>query len=202
MLLSAHFYGLPPLSRRVHSNRQINRGVVIRGTISIAGFSDRVSNAGYPQTVQGNHKVRSIPAKPCPGRTPTRHHPQNSFLGLLFSAHFQKRKNPFPLFSLFQLFRKNIFSANCAVDNNCTFLLLFTAQFKNGRLRPAKSFAVRSSCYPAHIFQVSPHFVPKQGCYPPHIVVLGTNLWLFPAQSACYSVHIWVVIGGTALPYI
>lgn len=197
MLSPAHFYGLPLLSRRIHSSRQINRGVVIRGTISIAGFSDRVSNAGYPQTVQSNHKVRAVPARSCPGRAPTRHRPQKSFLGLLSSAHFQNFKNPFPLFSLFQFFRKNIFSANCAGDNNCTSLLLFTAQFQNGRLRPAKSSVICNSCYLAHILVGESSFCAQTGLLSPayccfrhkSVVIPGTMYLLFCAHFGCYRRH-------------
>lgn len=89
MLLSAHFYGLPLLSRYLHSSRQINRGVVIHGTILIAGFSDRVSNAGYPQTVQSNHKVHAVPARPCPGRVPPGITRKNLFWGC-YPAHIFK----------------------------------------------------------------------------------------------------------------
>ena len=120
-----------------------------------------------------------------------------------YPAHISKiPKKSFSFFLQPHPTAKIFLSANCAVNNNRIPMLLFAAQFQITRLHPSKFFAAPRGCYPAHILPQRLHFVPKPSCYPPHIVVPGTDLWLFPAQCVCYSAHISVVIGSTALPYI
>ena len=140
----------------------------------------------------------NCPAKstPPPTQKNFRSHP------LLFSAHFQNPKKSFSFFLQPHPAAK-IFFLRIVLSITTVFPCCYPRHnSKSPACAPQNFSPPLGGCYPAHILWQSPHFVSKRGCYPPHIVVPGTDLWLVPAQCACYSAHISVVIGGTALPYI
>ncbi len=93
LLLSAHFYELPPLSCRIHRSRQRKSRVVIHSTILCTAYTafSCGSQIRYPQPAQAK---TTHPAKTAP------HPPQKIFLPpqLLSSAHFQNPKKSFSFF--------------------------------------------------------------------------------------------------------
>ena len=92
---------------------------------------------------------------------------------------------------------KNIFSTNCAVNNNHTPLLLSAAQFQIIRLHPTKFFAAtRRLLSSAHFVAKSPFCVPKGLLSPAYccsghrsVVIPGTMCLLFCAHFGCYRRH-------------
>lgn len=153
MLLFAHFYGLPPLSPRIHHSRQRKCWVVIHSTILCTAFFIR-----FPNCVSANSPGKYNLAGKILSASPSK---KFSSSPLLSSAHFQNLKNPFHFFSAHYRTAKIFFAAIYAVNNNRGLLLLSAAQFQIACLPSAKSIAAPSDCYSAHILPHSPHFVPK-----------------------------------------
>ena len=87
LLLFAHFFGLPPLSPRIHHSRQRKCWVVIHSTILCTAFFIRFPNcvsANSPGKYNLASKILSAPPSKKFSSSP-----------LLSSAHFQNLKNPF-----------------------------------------------------------------------------------------------------------
>ena len=169
------FYGLPPLSSRIHHSRQRNAGLLSTAQFYVQRFSS-VSKLRIRQQPRQIQLGRQNPLRP----------PQKKFPSspLLSSAHFQNLKKSFPLFSAHYRTAKIFFSAIYAVNNNRGPLLLSAAQFQIACLPYAKSFAALSDCYSAHILPHSPHFIAQVGLLSPayccskhrSVVILGTML--------------------------
>lgn len=153
LLFFAHFYGLPPLSPRIHHSRQRKCWVVIHSTILCTAFFIR-----FPNCVSANSPGKYNLAGKILSASPSK---KFSSSPLLSSAHFQNLKNPFQFSPPTIAQQKYFFSAIYAVNNNRGPLLLSAAQFQIACLPYAKSFAAPSDCYSAHILPHSPHFVPK-----------------------------------------
>lgn len=153
LLLFAHFYGLPPLSPRIHHSRQRKCWVVIHSTILCIAFFIR-----FPNCVSANSPGKyNLAGKILSARPPQK----NSHPPRCYPAHISKILKTFPLFSAHYRTAKIFFTAIYAVNNNRGPLLLSAAQFQIACLPSAKSFAAPSDCYSAHILPHSPHFVPK-----------------------------------------
>ena len=87
LLLFAHFYGLPPLSPRIHHSRQRKCWVVIHSTILCTAFLIR-----FPNCVSANSPGKYNLAGKILSASPSK---KFSSSPLLSSAHFQNLKNPF-----------------------------------------------------------------------------------------------------------
>ena len=87
LLLFAHFYGLPPLSPRIHHSRQRKCWVVIHSTILYTAFFIR-----FPNCVSANSPGKYNLAGKILSASPSK---KFSSSPLLSSAHFKNLKNSF-----------------------------------------------------------------------------------------------------------